>query len=63
MRDRSREQVRFSAACSFRRRLAGFELIYRGEMKEPAFRTVPTFVPCNQHISFLAGQGEKLMQV
>ena|GEM_PF-7026503 len=32
-------------------------------MKEPPFRTVPTFVPCNQHIYFLADQGEKLFQV
>ncbi len=32
-------------------------------MKEPPFRTVPTFAPCNQHVYFLADQGEKLFQV
>ena len=58
--DRSRERVCFSPACSLGRRAAGLELNNRGDMKEPPFRTVPTFVPCNQHISFLAEQGEKL---
>lgn len=32
-------------------------------MKEPPFRTVPTFVPCYQYVFFLADQGEKLFQV
>lgn len=42
IKDRSREQVGFSAARSLRKGAAGFELIYRGEMKEPPFLAVPT---------------------
>jgi hypothetical protein len=48
-RDRSREQVAFSPACSIGTGQAGLELRYRGEMKEPPFLTVPTFVLSYQY--------------
>ena len=47
---RSRERVWFSTACFLRRRGAGLEPSFRGEMKEPPKWTVPTFVPCNRYI-------------
>ena len=38
-----RERVNFWGACSFKTGEAGFELNYRGKMKEPPLLTVPTF--------------------
>ena len=56
----SREWVSISPTGSLRTGGAGLELNDRGEMKKPPFLTVPTFVPCCWHYSFLADQGEKL---